>query len=566
MDRITHALIQKTPEWYAFRLDHDGASELAAVEGVSKTTTRTELLRAKSTGIAKEFSDFVQSKILDHGHDVERATIPLIEALIGEDLYPEVCSYGKLSASLDGVTMCGDIIAEVKQWSKELAASVARGDLPIEHRPQVQQQLLVKGAQKCIFAVSDGTPENFVCMDVFPDTAYQATIIPKWKQFHQDLAEFKPVEVLPPVTAAPVMALPALSIQVQGSISLVDNLAVFGEKLTAFIERLPKAPATDQEFADAEAAIKTLETAQEALEAAESSALAQVASVDEMRRTVALYAGQARSTRLMLTKLVAARKEQIRVEIVQAGRAAFEAHVAMLNKRLGKPYMPVTAVDFAGSIKGKKTVASLHDAVDGMLVRAKIEANECADRIEINLNSLRDLAGEHKFLFADTAQIITKSNDDLVNLIKLRISEHVAAENKRLEAEREKIRQEETIKADNAARAKLDREEADRREQAEAKARQEREAKDAEDKRIDAELAAEESRLQAIKAEEARVAQAEADRVAAEKLAVEAERQRGLDTDQLIAALYERIKADKRYAAIAKACAAYLAKAEKVAA
>ena len=446
MKRILHELVQGSPAWHQFRLDHNGASESAAMLGLSKNVTRSELLRAKHTGIAKEFSDFVQERILNRGHEVEELARPMAEELLADELYPATYSFGRLSASCDGLTMDGLTAFEHKQWAEELAASVGRGELPEEHQPQCQQILLVTGAEQVLFMVSDGTPENCVHLFVRPDPAWFARIAAGWRQFDADLATYQPAEVVSVVTAAPVMALPAVSIQVKGEIALISNLPAFGAKLAAFIDGIDKNPSDDQGFADAEGAIKTLESAQTALEAAEAGALAQTATIDEMRRTVALYIDQARSTRLMLEKLVKARKEQIRVEIVQGGRDAFVAHFATLNKRLGKPYMPTIPTDFGGVIKGMKTIASLHNAVDTELARAKIEANAIADRIEINLNSLRDLAKDHAFLFADAAQIVQKENDDLVALIKVRISDHAAAEEKRLANEREKIRAEEVAK------------------------------------------------------------------------------------------------------------------------
>jgi hypothetical protein len=90
--------------------------------------------------------------------------------------------------------------------------------------------------------------------------------------------------------------------------------------------------------------------------------------------------------------------------------------------------MPAIPVDFAGVMKGKKTVASLRDAVDTELARFKIEANAVADRIQINLGTLRELAGAHAFLFADTGSIVLKAADDLTALVKMRIAEHQQAE------------------------------------------------------------------------------------------------------------------------------------------
>jgi hypothetical protein len=113
--------------------------------------------------------------------------------------------------------------------------------------------------------------------------------------------------------------------------------------------------------------------------------------------------------------------------------------------------MPAIAVDFAGVMKGKKTVTSLRDAVDTELARFKIEANGVADRIQVNLTTLRELAGAHAFLFADTPSIVLKDADDLTALVKMRIAEHEQAEAAKAEALRAKIAEEERVKAEKAA-------------------------------------------------------------------------------------------------------------------
>jgi predicted phage-related endonuclease len=446
MERIIHDLVQGSPEWHQFRLEHDGASEAAAMLGLSKKVTRNELLHQKHTGVAREFSDFVQERILDNGHVVEALARPLVETIIEDQLYPATYSYGRLSASCDGITMGGDTAFEHKQWAAALAESVKRGELPEEHQPQSQQVLHVTGAERLIFVVSDGTAANLVWMWVYPDPAWIHRIEAGWIQFHSDLDAYMPPEVIPAAVAAPQMALPALSIQVSGSIALTDNLSLFGSQLQAFVERINKTPQTDQDFADLEQTVKTLKTAEEALDAAESSALAQTASIDEMRRTVGLYRDLARQNRLVVEKLVKAEKENRRNAIIQGGKDEFAKRVTAINHRLGKPFMPAIPADFAGAIKGLKTLTSIQNAVDTELARATIEANEIGGRIQDNLNSLRELATDHAFLFADAAQLVLKANDDLVTLIKVRISEHKAAEEKRLEADRERIRQEEVAK------------------------------------------------------------------------------------------------------------------------
>jgi hypothetical protein len=107
----------------------------------------------------------------------------------------------------------------------------------------------------------------------------------------------------------------------------------------------------------------------------------------------------------------------------------------------------------SGVIKNKRTQASLHDAVDTELARAKIEANAIADRISINLAAI-NLHTDKAFLFYDIPSLVLKNADDLTAIVKNRISEHYQAiEAARIEAERQRIAEQERIKAEASARA-----------------------------------------------------------------------------------------------------------------
>ncbi len=574
MKRMIHDLVQGTAAWHQFRLEHHGASEAAAMLGISKTVTRTELMAAKATGLAKEFSEFVQTRILDRGHEYEALARPIVEEMLGEDLFPATYSFGKLSASCDGLTIDGSTAFEHKQWETQLAAAVARGELPEEHQPQCQQVLYVTGADRLIFAVSDGTKDNFVSMEVLPDHAWVARIVAGWKLFDDEIGKYEHVEVLPAPTAEVKLGLPALSIQVNGQISLIDNLAVFGARLAEFIAAVDRNPSTDQAFADTEAAIKTLEKAQTALEAAEAGALAQTASIDEMRRTVAQYVEQARTTRLALEKIVKARKDTIRIEIMQQGRADFAAHIASLNKQIGRDYMPDVPTDFPGVIKSKRTIASLRDAVASELARAKIVANEIAGRIQINMATLRELASEYTFLFADTAQLVLKPNEDLKTLVGARIVQHKAAEQKRLDDERERIRREESAKLAREAEEKRVADERAERKAREDEAARERRERDAKEAKARAKREAEEERqrqerlAQERREREERLAREQADREAKEAAeAHEREERRRIaelaDGRQILGAFADRFGNVSEFAPIVKEIRSFLGSGSK---
>lgn len=453
----THDLIQGTPAWHAYRSNHFNASEAPAMLGLSPYQTRTELLHAHFTGITKEIDASTQY-IFDEGHRFEALARPLAEKIIGEDLYPVTGSEGKLSASFDGLTMDESICFEHKTLNNSIKSAQSVDDLGAHLHIQMEQQLMISGASKCLFMASkwDDKDQLIEAKHFWYESnqSIRTSIVQGWCQFADDLAAFVPVEVIPASVAAPTMNLPAVSVQVQGSIALISNLHVFGDALKGFINNIPEKPSTDQEFADCKSAIGKLQDAQDALDAAEANALGQIATFDDMRNTKALYFELARTTRLALEKLVSARESAIKIEVMQGGKDKLAEHVAALNRRLGKPYMTVVVADFATAIKGKRTVSSIQNAVDTLLSQKKIETSAAADKIEINLKSLRELAKDHAFLFADTDKLVMKANDDLVILINSRINEHKAAEAAKLEAERARIQLQEEAKA-KAAQDKI---------------------------------------------------------------------------------------------------------------
>jgi len=156
----------------------------------------------------------------------------------------------------------------------------------------------------------------------------------------------------------------------------------------------------------------------------------------------------------MLDKLVKARKLSIREDIVMDAAKALQVHIDQINASLGgKARMPAVPADFAGAIKGKKTISSLRDSADSQLARAKIAASQIGDSIRSNLASLDELAAYYLFLFNDTQQLVMKANEDLIALIKVRISEHQEAEEQKAETQRERIRQEELKRIAEEAKA-----------------------------------------------------------------------------------------------------------------
>ncbi len=455
-------LKQGSEEWKAERAKKRNASEAPAVMGVSKKTSRNELIQMKATGTEKEFSDWVQKNLLDNGHAIEKATHPIAEKIVGEELFPASAEDddGYLAASYDGLTMMGDVCWENKSWNEEKAAIVRQGEVPEEDVWQVIQQLAI-GPEKCLYTVSDGTEDKTVYVWVTLDEADRQKLLAGWKQFDEDVANYQHVEAKPEAVAEPVTDLPSVSVHVSGAIDIIDNFQVFENALRDFIDnQLIKEPKTDQDFANLDSQIKALKRAEEALDAAESYALAQVEVMDRMKRTKDTLRELARSNRLRAEKLLEAEKKNRRNEILQNAKQALADHVEAINETLEGVTLPPVTTDFAAAMKGKRTITTLQNAADTELANAKIAANETADQICANLKALDELAADHRFLFNDLQAIVTKPADDFKAIIKARIAEHKEAEEKRLEAERERIRQEEQAKAEAEAARKAQEEQA----------------------------------------------------------------------------------------------------------
>lgn len=442
-----HNVAQGSAEWHALRAQHFTASEAPAMMGASKYQTRTDLLTLKKTGISPDVTPS-QQLIFDKGHATEALARPLVEVMIGEELYPVVGTSGNLLASMDGATMLGETLFEHKLWNESLVAQVKSEELDPHYYWQLEQQLLVSGAERVIFVCSDGTAENFVSMEYRPVAGRAKQLVEGWKQFEADLGTYEIAEAPSIVVGKAPDELPALRIELTGMVT-ASNLKVFEQSALAVIDSVKTTLTTDQDFADAKKAVKWCGDVEEAVAAAKKQALSQTQSIEELFSSLDRVSAHARETRLKVDKLVKAQELVVKTSIKQKAEQALLDHIAAINKTLGKVVLPNVHADFAGAMKNKRTIASLQDSVDTELARAKIDASQSADVIRLNLESLRTLAVDHAFLFVDAQQLVTKANDDLVSLIKVRISEHKKAEEEKAEALREKIRKEELQKIED---------------------------------------------------------------------------------------------------------------------
>lgn len=420
---IVHNLVQGSDSWHEFRFNHNGASEASAMLNMSKTVQRNELLRLKKTGTKKEFSDYVQKFILDYGHKVEELARPIIEKQIGEELYPITISDGNLSCSCDGIVMGSETVWEHKQFSQSLFNSISNGELPEEHWPQCQQVLMLTGAKKLIFTVSDGTEENMVSMDVYPDQEKFNKIIAGWAQFDKDLIEYVPVEFSEKPLADTIESLPMPHIQASGEIVL-SNLSLIVPRFDLFLSSQKTTLLTDEDFVNGEEVANFSRDVASKLKLTAKATIDQISSIGDAVRLLETYASKFDALGLKLEKLVKSEKDDRKNKIIFEAKKKWSDHLDALNSELKLASIRVDAPNFAEAVKNKRTIASLQNAVDSALAESKVVADSVAMVCRKNLSWLGSEASEFNFLYANDIQaIVQKDHEDLKNLINARISQ-----------------------------------------------------------------------------------------------------------------------------------------------
>lgn len=186
-------LVQGSPEWHAHRARYRNASESAAVMGASPWLTPYQLWQIRTGRIEQ-----VVTAPMRHGTEMEPKARAAYEAQTGLVMQPLVLADGDYSASLDGITLEGDLLLEVKSPYKgqasELWQGAVAGDVPVYYAIQIQHQLMVAGADMAHLWVFDGS--EGLLLEVARDEAVMASIRAAWDNFQPYLDRDTP----PPLT------------------------------------------------------------------------------------------------------------------------------------------------------------------------------------------------------------------------------------------------------------------------------------------------------------------------------------------------------------------------------
>ncbi|MCW5766508.1 MAG: YqaJ viral recombinase family protein [Phycisphaeraceae bacterium] len=186
-------LVQGSPDWHAHRATYRNASETPAVLGVSPWVTPYQLWLQRSGRGQVEVT-----KPMLHGTQLEPLAREAYEKLTGHVMQPLVLVDGDYSASLDGITLDGGLILEIKSPFKgrdsDLWRAACEGKIPEHYRWQIETQLMVSGAEVAHLYVFDG--QEGILVEQRPKREDWPVIEDGWEGFMRFIAEDLP----PPLT------------------------------------------------------------------------------------------------------------------------------------------------------------------------------------------------------------------------------------------------------------------------------------------------------------------------------------------------------------------------------
>lgn len=183
-------LSQNTPQWEEYRKEHFNASEVSDIFGVG-FNDELKLAHIKYGQLKPYFNSAMRAGLQEEDGIRRR-----VEVEVDDVFYPCVVCWDKdnrFSASLDGISFDENTILEIKNSTNEYE-NIKSGSPSKKYFLQVQQQLMVSGASKCIFAVRNPQTDDISIIDILPNEAVFKEIVDRWNEWE---AKYKGKELEP---------------------------------------------------------------------------------------------------------------------------------------------------------------------------------------------------------------------------------------------------------------------------------------------------------------------------------------------------------------------------------
>lgn len=150
---------QNTPAWLEFRKNKIGASDAPIIMEDSPWSTPYELWKNKM-GLSEPRTI---SAYMERGHDLEEGARNFFEKQTGIAVYPQVILHDTLEwmmASVDGLSIDGKTVVEIKCPGKQDHALAKNGTVPAKYYAQLQHQMAVCNVPSMYYLSYDVWSDN----------------------------------------------------------------------------------------------------------------------------------------------------------------------------------------------------------------------------------------------------------------------------------------------------------------------------------------------------------------------------------------------------------------------
>lgn len=247
-----------------------------------------------------------------------------------------------------------------------------------------------------------------------------------------------------------IVVIPKLVVTVEGKVKS-SNLPEFHAAAKKFVSQINRTYKTDADFGQAEVDVKSLKGAEKLCKDEEENVMAQTHDIREVVTEIRFIGEGFRTPRLEIEREVKEQKDHIRITLMKEASDEVTAHAHRYVDQINNEFaieLSYAAPDFYGAIKGLRTIESVEENIKKEKDAAIFSMTTAANSILANLAWFKaEGYMEHKALFIDMATIIYYETEAFKAMVELRVTTHIAAEKKREDETRERIRGEEETKA-----------------------------------------------------------------------------------------------------------------------
>lgn len=169
---------QQSADWYEWRSQGIGSSDVAAILGISPYQTALELYRIK-VGIDQQVVDNYATY---HGRKFEPKARAYFELGSSKEYQPKLfqsSQYPFMRVSLDGWNEESREILEIKCPGKETMDLAARGEIPAHYLAQIHYQIFVSDANRAMYYAFNPETEVGHEIEILPSPTFMAHMVPE---------------------------------------------------------------------------------------------------------------------------------------------------------------------------------------------------------------------------------------------------------------------------------------------------------------------------------------------------------------------------------------------------